>query len=151
KMDAEERKRGIRHRIDQRPAEPAGIRLELEILASERDDHHLWILSAQLGDAVGIEPGARNDPCGVHFAARRIQHDAAYARMHPRHLRLRKHLDASLLYVLRETARDAPVIRDPGLRHVDRLDAPNVRYDLPEPLGSDQFASYPILPAACIN
>ena len=52
-MDAEERQCGIGDRIDEIPNETAARRLELVIVATERDDADVRLDACQAGDVIG--------------------------------------------------------------------------------------------------
>ncbi len=61
-MDAEERVRRVGHRVDEAVHEAFALRDEPVVLAAEGHDHGLALVAGLPGEAVGLEPGADDQP-----------------------------------------------------------------------------------------
>ena len=70
-MDAEERQRRVRHRVDQALDERGPLRPQLPVLAAERNDPGLGSLAGRAREAVGLQAGADDHPIGLQRARRR--------------------------------------------------------------------------------
>ena len=57
-VDAEERERRIRDRVDEPAYEPFGLLSKRVVVAAKRDDSHRWPRPGKARDTIGLEAGA---------------------------------------------------------------------------------------------
>ena len=129
-VDAEEREGRVRDRVDQGPHEVAGVGLELQVAASERDDSWVLGLAGGLGEAVGPEAGA-GDGSAVGIGPWLVSTIVVEPLRERRRTATPVWISApSALDLGRHHAGDGGEVDDAGLRGVEGGDSDGVGLDL---------------------
>ena len=129
-MDTEERKRRIRHRVDETADQVLRRGTKCVVVAAERDDP-----VAAAGKTIRLEPRADDDRAGAELAGRA-------------HLMAEPDLAAALLDHPRVGGRDRAVVDDAALGDVERPQAGHVRLDRAKLVRGELGDREPVLAAA---
>ena len=121
----------------------AGGGTQVVVVAAERHDALPALVPGEPGDAIRLQPRARDHPAGEVRVVRggdqpcRRAIPAAREPGQPGDLSVRQDPDAGPLEIVGQRERQAPEVDDAGLRNPQRTHAGHVRLDLADALGSD--------------
>ena len=140
KVDSEERKTRVRHRINQSAAEMMHVGVEFKVLAAERDDLLLRILPAKACGAVTVQAGAIDDVTDFVSSGCCRDDDATGIAANAGHASIGDDFAIGFLNQFRETLAHSFVVDDSCFRHVNCPDAGDMRFDFQQPIAVDDFA-----------
>src|SRR5262249_46441570 len=136
-VDAEEREGRIGNRVHQVPDQADALRSQLVALAAEGDDVQPWADAAELGDAIGAQPGAVDQRAARDRAAVRLDDDLTAGAAHVLDASAEHELTTRSPHLAGEHLDDARIVDDPGLRNVEAGNAGHVRLKLADLLGAE--------------
>ena len=100
-------------------------------------------MAQDLHHAVDVQPGAVDDQTGRHVARRADQAGAVRSAAGLAHLEAGADLVAGARQIGRQGSLHVTEVDRPGGRHVERLDAARVRFDLRDSAGADALHGHP--------
>ena len=128
-VDAEERQRGVGHRVDQRPDQVAAGRDQPQVGAAEGDDAGIGVGARAHREAVRPGPRAADGVAGLGDPLGVVDRQRARAGAEPLHLAAGRDRAAALEQVRGVGAGDGAEVDDPGPRRVQAGDPGGVRLD----------------------